>query len=269
MPGGNLYKCSVCHLGFRWPQKSKRELDLLYANGEHETWSKNSDRRRDWQKARDWLGTNMARGSSVLDIGCFDGGFLEPLTTVFRCFGVEINSQARSRAEAQGIMTAGKDLAELAGTFDCITAFDIIEHVQSPRIFLESCFARIKPGGRILLSTGNLESRSFRFMRSRYYYCAKPEHIAFISPEWMEGCAKTLGLKIEHVAFYSHVKATSLKKTKEILINVSYRILPALIRWARMKGLSAKDTRRFPVLADYPPSWTSANDHFLVVLRKP
>jgi len=42
--------------------------------------------------------------------------------------------------------------------FDAITAIEIIEHLENPRQFLRQCFALLKRGGRLLLSTPNIDS---------------------------------------------------------------------------------------------------------------
>lgn len=42
--------------------------------------------------------------------------------------------------------------------YDALTATEIIEHLEDPRQFLRQCFACLKPGGKLLLSTPNLET---------------------------------------------------------------------------------------------------------------
>ncbi len=42
--------------------------------------------------------------------------------------------------------------------YDGITATEIIEHVENPRHFLRECFALLKPGGTLVLTTPNVDS---------------------------------------------------------------------------------------------------------------
>jgi SAM-dependent methyltransferase len=42
--------------------------------------------------------------------------------------------------------------------FDAVTAIEIIEHLENPRLFLRQCFALLKAGGKLLLSTPNIDS---------------------------------------------------------------------------------------------------------------
>lgn len=44
--------------------------------------------------------------------------------------------------------------------FDSIIASEIIEHLENPRNFIRECSNLLKPGGRILLTTPNIESHS-------------------------------------------------------------------------------------------------------------
>ena len=43
------------------------------------------------------------------------------------------------------------------GTFDAICAFEIIEHLEKPEIFLKNAFQLLKPNGIMILSTPNAE----------------------------------------------------------------------------------------------------------------
>lgn len=268
LPSGSLYRCIQCGLGFRWPRLAKEKLDDLYAQGSDTTWTAGVDRRRDWRVAHEWLTINVPADAAVLDVGCFDGGFLESLTRNYRCFGIEIHPQARNHAERKGIKIIGTDFSDLKGRFDCITAFDVIEHVESPRRFLECGIGHLDSGGRLVVSTGNLDSLTFRFMGSRYWYCTIAEHISFISPDWVRKQASALDVEIEYMAFFSHAECKFPQKAKQTAANLLYRFWPGLVARLRRMGMGGTDARRFPELAGHPPAWASARDHFLFVLRK-
>ncbi|TLU87933.1 MAG: hypothetical protein FDX21_03750 [Chlorobium sp.] len=135
LKGGRLYRCSLCTLGFRWPRLDKKQLDDLYKQGDENTWSSAPTARTDWQIGRDLLKDLLSRGMSILDVGCFDGGFLEPLVDLYACNGIEIYSLAAKRAAKKGVTIIGSDFADVSGSFDCITAFDVIEHIEISRAF--------------------------------------------------------------------------------------------------------------------------------------
>ena len=45
------------------------------------------------------------------------------------------------------------------GSFDLVTAFEVIEHVAYPRTFVEELEEYVKPGGQLLIMTDNFESK--------------------------------------------------------------------------------------------------------------
>lgn len=269
LQGGGLYRCQKCSLGFRWPRLVKDELDILYAGGSEVTWSANQDTRRDWRIARRWLKSNLPVDASILDVGCFDGGFLDPLTTIYHCYGIEIHPGARERAKEKNIQIVGGNFSDFHGKFDCITAFDVIEHMEYPARFLEQGLSCLAPSGRFLISTGNLDSFSFWLMGSRYWYCTIAEHISFISPAWIRPQATRHKLEVENIIFFSHEDHGLWQTVIQTTANMIYRFWPKLMRQLRRMGLGGKDVRKHPELVDHPPPWLAARDHFLVVLRKP
>lgn len=268
LSGGDLYRCRECLLGFRWPRLSKYALDALYTLGSDTAWSAPTQSREDWNIARSWLEQYVTPPGRILDIGCFDGGFLEPLLPAFDCYGIEINASARARAEQKGIEILGSDFSALAGRFDCITAFDVIEHVEQPKAFLANCLSAVTPGGLVVISTGNLDSFTFRLMGSRYWYCAIAEHISFVSPAWFTGLAGPLNYRITRQTNIVHGRTTFLKKIWQTTSNLLYRGLPTIFHALRKLGLGRREATIYPELADYPPSWGSANDHFVILLEK-
>ena len=272
LDGGSLWRCDACTLAFRWPVLAKSSLDALYASGNEKSWGKGIEKREDWLIARRWLDELFPQGASVLDVGCFDGGFLGSLGERYRLCGVEIHPGARERAREKGIEILGDDFSSLpdgAETVDCVTAFDVIEHVHSPAAFLERCKELIRPGGWLIISTGNFDHPAFKLMASSYWYCVIPEHISFISPRWMNAAALRLGLQRDRSAVFSHGDRTILRRYGELLKNALYRVSPQAFAFLRRSGLGRKDVRKHPELEGHPPNWMTANDHFVMLLQRP
>jgi 2-polyprenyl-3-methyl-5-hydroxy-6-metoxy-1,4-benzoquinol methylase len=144
----------------------------------------------------------------------------------------------------------------------------VIEHVHQPARFLARCRDILNPGGRILISTGNANAPSFRFMGAGYWYCSVAEHISFISPRWCQRISTLLGLTVEKQAKFSHGRQRQARFPIEILANAVYRMSPGLFSGLRRLGFGDKDVRTHQELAIHPPSWISAKDHFIVLFRK-
>jgi SAM-dependent methyltransferase len=270
LPGGALYRCNGCGLGFRYPRPPKDELDQLYREGAEEAWSMASGNRIDWMLARESIEKHSQEVPDVLDVGCFDGGFLGGLRSARR-FGVEISPAGVARARQCGIEILGEDFKNIDSQlqFDVITAFDVIEHVEEPTGFVESLVKRLRPGGLLIISTGDLDAWSWRISGSRYWYCAIPEHISFVSRRWFTGMADRFGLRAVEMIQFSHDNASTAVRLLEMATNVVYQMAPAMARWLRSRGFGKREVSGKPELLDSPPRWLSARDHLLAVFEKP
>lgn len=268
LPGGTLFRCERCELGFRFPRLPKSRLDELYRAGTPTAYRSDTAERADWQLAKRAIDSRLGRSPKVLDVGCFDGGFLDNLDTEFR-FGIEINSEAAARAHSRKVNILGTDFEALPDglEFDAITTFDVIEHVHDPRTFLRKLIARLAPGGLLLISTGNLDAWTWRIAGARYWYCAIPEHISFLSRRWFEHASAELGIELLSVTAFSHRDWSVANRGKEALANSLYLSLPSVCRYLRSRGVGTHDASRHPEVRDYPPSWMSAKDHVLAVYR--
>ena len=273
LPGGKLWRCKTCHLLFRWPRLSKKELDALYRKGE-KWWHYVPKQRPDGQMLIRFLDENSVSGA-ILDVGCFAGGFLLSLNDCWEKSGIEPNIPAVEKAKASGIQILGSDWQDLAWIeqrFDVITAMDVIEHLENPFQFLRYLADRVKSGGYLLITTGNTDALSWRLMRSRYWYCTVAEHIVFINPPWCAFVAEKLNLKIRQMAFFSHtIEPRFSRRVYRTADNMFYRVAPriySVLRQWRNKSDVAKYAAKFKALRHYPPDWMIAKDHLFVAFQK-
>jgi SAM-dependent methyltransferase len=264
----DLVLCRVCRLGFRHPQPSHEQLVRLYESGSDSAWSETGAERQDWKIATGLIARIGA--ASVLDIGCFDGGFLSGLPSGVDKVGVEIHPGAAQRAQERGVRVVAADLYELNELderFDCVVAFDVIEHVHDPRRFLTELVSAVRPGGHVIIATGNIETPTRRFMGSRYLYSWFQEHIAFVSPRWTRSEASRLGLSVVETIRFSHTSGGLLGYFGGFVKNAAYKAAPGAVQRARVWSLAtASPLER--ALSSAPPAWTAAKDHFVVLLRK-
>tara|TARA_R100001143_G_C3358323_1_gene133934 strand:+ start:2391 stop:3332 length:942 start_codon:yes stop_codon:yes gene_type:complete len=269
--GGGLWVCQNCNLYFRWPCLPTNKLDQLYRDGSSETWEGDPLSRTDWRKAEQWLGKNLSPGDCVLDIGCATGDFLSSvLEGKFQKYGIEINVDAAQKAKSTGVNILGSNFAEVVHNyegkqvFSAITAFDVIEHFPDPLAFLRNCTKLLKPGGRILVSTGNSEALTWRLSGARYWYCTLPEHITFINKNWCNYASQVLELKLEKVYTFAHVRSGFFRRVGELVLNGTSLLSPSLFKTLRRVGFGGKEVKLYPGLIDSPPNWRTAKDHLLV-----
>jgi len=244
-------------------------LNELYRAGAEDTWTVPVENRPDWQLVAKWL-REKSSISDVLDVGCFDGAFLSLLPSRVRRFGVEIHEGAADRALRAGVEIVGGDYQELGrleAKYECITAFDVVEHVPRPEAFVDLLSRRVRQDGVLIVSTGNSDARSWRMMKGAYWYCWLPEHVAFINPHWCRHLAPKLGLQVEEIRRFSHEDWNWKLAAGEMAKNFLYRTAPGMAATVHRRQLEQVGIAR-PTLAKAPPSWVSARDHFVVIFRK-
>ncbi len=264
-----LAVCRRCHLGFRSPQPSREKLAELYAAGADSAWQIDDQPRPDWQRAAH-LVTEIG-ASTVLDVGCFDGSFFDLVDDHIEPLGIEINPEAARRAQDRGVNIIARDLHQLHAlgtTVDCAVAFDVIEHVHDPADLLSALLHVVKPGGHLIFATGNFSAPAQRLMGSKYLYSWYQEHIAFVSPRWTRMQASSLGVEVIELTRFSHHPQGGRGFVAGLVKNAAYRLAPELVNRGR-RSQRADDTLLPGTPAFGPPVWTSAKDHFLVLLRKP
>ncbi|MGB7420092.1 MAG: bifunctional 2-polyprenyl-6-hydroxyphenol methylase/3-demethylubiquinol 3-O-methyltransferase UbiG [Erythrobacter sp.] len=153
--------------------------------------------------------TRPLAGKSALDIGCGAGLVCEPLARLGAdVTGVDAASKnvAAAAAHADG---AGLDIRYMAGeagaldigTFDLVTALEVVEHVADKRAFLADVAARLAPSGLAIISTPN------RTAASRVLLVGAAEAVGyvprgthhwrdFVTPEELEKLLGEIGLEV-------------------------------------------------------------------------
>lgn len=273
LPGGDLFHCPSCGITFRYPRLSKNELDALYWRGNGNKWRTTVHSRRDWEIAKTWILNNyhFKGNRSILDVGCFDGSFLESFGSGYKLYGIEINPEARDRARATGIQLIGTDFATIDNikmSFDVVTSFDVIEHVHNPMDYLVKLSSLTQRNGIVILATGNTNARTWRLLKSRYWYSAISEHLSFINPTWCKWVAPRIGLELKKIVFFSHTKAKFRQQITETAKNLFYITCPTTFAWLRKIGFGNEENRNHKELLRYPPSWSSSRDHFISLFIK-
>ena len=122
------------------------------------------DDRHWWYRARREIIADLIRREAqlpknpqILEIGCGTGHNLAMLSGFGHVDGLELDDEARALSEkrlGREIMRA--PLPELADVpdayYDLIGAFDVIEHIDDDRASLASIAAKLKPGGKFIMT---------------------------------------------------------------------------------------------------------------------
>lgn len=142
----------------------------------------------------------------LLDVGCSSGAFLQAAVQLGYCAeGVEPAPKAAATARAAGLEVHQGLLQEAAyadGQFDAITLFEVIEHLQQPQDLLKECRRILRPGGILLVGTGNTASWSMAALGARWEYLHIAKHgghVSFFNPGSMASLAERSGFAVAAV----------------------------------------------------------------------
>jgi len=114
-------------------------------------------------------------------------------------------------------------------TFDCIVSFQVIEHIEEDRLFLEEIYRVLKPGGKAIISTPNI----------RYSLSRNPWHIREYTPEELKDLCTSIFREVdtkgiggnEKVMAYHEANRASVKKiTRWDVLNLQYRLPAGLLK---------------------------------------
>jgi len=149
---------------------------------------------------------SLPSGSRVLEIGVGQGAFLEKARGAgLQICGMELNPAGAHAAKEKGFTIIEKDIAALHAEdpipWDAICAFQVLEHLPEPRIFLDQAIALLKPGGLLIVSVPNAAVARKLDPERNGLLDQPPHHMS----HWDEGVFRSLEsflpLKLMEVAF--------------------------------------------------------------------
>lgn len=156
----------------------------------------------------------------LLDFGCGAGGFLKFLrergTLAGRPLdltGHDVGSYAEMLRDRDGFRILGlDDLArEPDARYDIISLVEVIEHLPAPLEPMQLVARLLKPGGLLLLTTGNLESSAARRAGLSYRYCAPEIHVSLFNPRALSALYRRVGLEPRAVRYHGAVQFKVVK----------------------------------------------------------
>ncbi|PHX73397.1 MAG: hypothetical protein CK548_01345 [Opitutia bacterium] len=138
-----------------------------------------------------------------LDFGCGAGGFLKFLRErgtfagrPVELTGHDVGSYADLLARRDGFRILDLDTVrrEPSASYDVISLIEVIEHLPEPAPTIALISRLLKPGGLLLLTTGNLDCPVARRHGIHYRYCVPEIHISLFNPRALTSLYRAHGL---------------------------------------------------------------------------
>lgn len=140
----------------------------------------------------------------LLDVGCAAGFFLAEAKAFYDIQGVELSSwssaYARDRLRLPVFTGTLQQAALPAASFDIVTLWDVIEHVPDPLPLLTEVARVLRPGGHVVVTTGDWGSAYAQARGVNWHLMAPPWHLTMFSRETLARAARSAGLRELHCA---------------------------------------------------------------------
>jgi SAM-dependent methyltransferase len=214
-----VLRCSKCSLVWVTPRWHDDAIHAVYGE---DYWKSDSPKTKGYanyaseaalylktfRRRMKFVGRHVPTGGRILDVGCAAGFFLR----VAREAGHDVQGVEVSRAIAQeAIRELGEDRVWVGtldslprdragcapGSFDLVTMWDVIEHVPDPQALLEQARAMLKPSGRLIVETQNVDSRFASLLGRRWHHFKHEEHIYHFNPPTIRRLLDLAGFDVE------------------------------------------------------------------------
>ena len=206
-----LHRCMGCGLGQRNPIPGQDAIAAMYADAPLEAMDYDYEQNAAWALARKKLLERFGKDAliSVLDVGCHTGAFLGGLPEGWSRHGIESASEpSRFASERNAVRIVGSRVEDvgydLAGRFDAVTMFDVVEHLPDPQTGIRAALRLLKPGGILLLSTADLDAWTWRWLGAGHWYLQTPQHLAVLSRKFLRIVARDCQARLVEVDEIPH-----------------------------------------------------------------
>lgn len=239
MPEGFLLECSDCgQMLSQCTQQdyisSMQEFDVAAGTKPNQSSIKRAQKLHADRLRMILQAINLkANQVKLLNVGCSSGAFLDSAKELgFNTYGVEPAKNAAQTAINQGHQVKIGFLEDInynPHEFDAITLFEVIEHLKDPISLLKEMYRITKPGGIVMISTGNAKSLTVKFLQEQWDYFSIQNHgghISFFNPFSIAKLAKKSGFSVYSILTRNLKLANKNKPTYRFLKILSETLSP-------------------------------------------
>lgn len=142
----------------------------------------------------------------LADIGAGFALFLEEIRKILpnaELIAIEPSVEMAKICRGKGFLTINKTvegLKGMQGKFDCLTAFELLEHLYDPQILFKKAYGLLRKGGILFLTTLNCEGFDIQLLWENSDNIYPPQHINFFNPGSLRHALERNGFFVEELA---------------------------------------------------------------------
>lgn len=147
--------------------------------------------------------------AKLLDFGCGSGSYLAKMRDLgWDVLGVDLSERAVRQARMVHDVPAmvgtipSRDLP--AKSFDLITAWEVLEHLQRPRQALAGMRGLLRPNGRLVMTVPNQTGWAARYFGPDWVGLDLPRHLTHFSASTLSAMLNLEGFRVIHLSTTCH-----------------------------------------------------------------
>ena len=207
-----IHECLKCGLLFTEPRPDSNHIGKYYQSEEYYSHQENksgfipkiyeSVKKVNLKHKRKLASKGMKVGT-MLEIGCGAGDFLHEMEQKgWNCTGIEPSKEAKAIAQnrVKANILKPEDLATLKDeSFDLITMWHVLEHVDNLKDEVRHLQRLLKKGGRLVLALPNFKSTDAEYYREYWAAYDVPRHLNHFCRESINNIFKTTKLQLKKI----------------------------------------------------------------------
>ena len=210
-----ILECKECGLLYTTPRPNKDEIGRYYKSEEYYSHQENKEGfiPKVYEKVKSvnlknkyGIATEGKGKGKALDIGCGVGDFLHTMEQHgWDCTGVEPSEDAKviAKKRIKGQLLSSEEQENLPdSSFDLITMWHVLEHVDDIRWQIQQLHRLCKPSGRIIIALPNYKSYDGQYYKAEWAAYDVPRHLNHFNKETLIKILEESGLR--------HVKTEKL-----------------------------------------------------------
>jgi 2-polyprenyl-3-methyl-5-hydroxy-6-metoxy-1,4-benzoquinol methylase len=271
-----IVRCQNCGLVYENPRPDEKALHNFYAfeisedlNFVESWFINNADLNRGmWRRILKAIG-RFSKPGQLLDIGCGAGTFL----TEAKNLGYDVQGQEIAPffidycRHKLGLKIFDDSLEKLClppASFDCVTAFDVIEHHPYPSQLVKEMRRLVKPGGIVVLGTHDFGNPFARHYGVKWRHMYAIGHLTYFTRQTLSWLVRRQALEVLQISGEHTIDGSPFKEA----LQYPAQFMRVILIRALILYLYKPVTDRIPLLSKWKISMNGGKlDHAKLIMR--